>query len=62
MIYRSRGLVVQQVVSESPYRVAYSLTSYGETLKPVLEAMETWGAEAVDPVAARSEAVLRVPR
>lgn len=59
---RSRGLVARQVVSESPYRVAYSLTPSGETLEPVLEAMEAWGSEAVDPVATRSEAVVRVPR
>lgn len=59
---RERGLVERAVVSEAPYRVHYSLTPFGETLEPVLTAMEAWGTDEVDPVPSRGEAVLRVPR
>lgn len=59
---RRQGLVEREVVSETPYRVQYSLTPFGETLEPVLVAMEAWGTDAVEPVSARGEAVLRVPR
>ncbi len=38
------GLIKRKVYPEVPPKVEYSLTSYGKTLKPVLEAMNTWGA------------------
>lgn len=37
------GVVHRQVYAEVPPRVEYSLTPYGKTLRPVLEAMCKWG-------------------
>lgn len=37
------GLIERQVFSESPPRVEYSLTAYGETLRPITELMCDWG-------------------
>jgi len=38
-------LVARKVVSEKPFRVQYSLTGYGESLKPVIYAMRDWGQQ-----------------
>ncbi|MBD2258000.1 winged helix-turn-helix transcriptional regulator [Pseudanabaena sp. FACHB-2040] len=37
------GLVHRQAYRESPPRVEYSLTAYGETLRPITELMCDWG-------------------
>ncbi|WP_321939657.1 helix-turn-helix domain-containing protein [Paraburkholderia sp. J8-2] len=37
------GIVTRKVFAEVPPRVEYSLTEFGKTLAPVLEAMEQWG-------------------
>jgi len=37
------GLVSRKVYAEVPPRVDYSLTELGQTLKPVLDAMNHWG-------------------
>ena len=37
------GLVQRDVFPEVPLRVEYSLTSFGESLIPVLEAIALWG-------------------
>lgn len=59
---QDQGLVERAVVSEVPYRVQYALTPFGESVEPVLTAMEVWGTDAVDPVSSRAEAVLQVPQ
>ncbi len=41
----SSGLVTRKVYAEVPPRVEYSLTELGTSLKPVLNALEVWGAE-----------------
>ena len=37
------GIVRRQVYAEVPPRVEYSLSTYGQTLQPVLDALYTWG-------------------
>ena len=38
------GIVLRQVYAEVPPRVEYSLSPYGQTLQPVLDALYAWGA------------------
>lgn len=58
---RGRGLVVREVVSESPRRVRYSLTPAGETLQPVLRAMDRWGEEVVERAETPDQGDVTVP-
>ena len=37
------GIVVRTMYAEVPLRVEYSLSKTGESLRPVLKSMETWG-------------------
>ncbi len=37
------GLVQRVVFAEVPLRVEYSLTEFGQTLKPVVDAIAKWG-------------------
>ncbi len=41
----SKGLVSRKVYPEVPPRVEYSMTKFGATLSPVLNAMAAWGDE-----------------
>jgi DNA-binding HxlR family transcriptional regulator len=41
----AEGVVHREAYAEVPPRVEYSLTDFGETLRPVLESMCEWGAE-----------------
>jgi len=44
-----KGLVDREIVSEKPFRVAYSLTERGTSLEPVIDAMRDWGQEHLVP-------------
>ena len=39
------GIVTRTVFPEGPPRVEYALSELGETLKPVIQSMETWGQD-----------------
>ena len=41
----SDGIVIRTVYAEVPPRVEYSLSELGETLRPILDAMQVWGTE-----------------
>ena len=38
------GIVVRTVFPDVPPRVEYSLSELGESMRPILKSMETWGA------------------
>lgn len=40
-----RGMVERVVYSEHPLRAEYHLTQFGQTLRPVIEAIFRWGIE-----------------
>ena len=37
------GIIVRTVYAEVPPRVEYSLSELGETMRPILDAMQEWG-------------------
>ncbi|MDE6591085.1 MAG: helix-turn-helix transcriptional regulator, partial [Oscillospiraceae bacterium] len=39
------GIVKRTVYAEVPPRVEYALSGLGETLRPILDAMEAWGMD-----------------
>ena len=41
----AKGLVNRKVYAEVPLRVEYSLTELGQSLEPVLVAMQNWGED-----------------
>ena len=38
------GIVDREVFAEVPQRVVYSLSELGNTLRPILDAMQEWGS------------------
>ncbi|KKD35566.1 MAG: helix-turn-helix domain-containing protein [Limnoraphis robusta] len=49
------GLVYRKVYPEIPPKVEYSLTSTGESLKPLIEKMHEWGIEKSEVRSQKSE-------
>jgi len=45
-----KQVVDRTIVSEKPVRVEYALTELGESLEPVVTALEDWGEEHLQPV------------
>ena len=39
------GIITRTVYPEVPPRVEYSLSELGESMRPIIKAMEQWGAE-----------------
>lgn len=39
----SDGIVIRTVFAEVPPRVEYSLSKLGESMRPIINTMETWG-------------------
>ncbi len=37
------GIIIRKAYAEVPPRVEYSLSELGETMRPILDAMEAWG-------------------
>lgn len=44
------GLILRTVYPEAPPRVEYSLSSLGESLKPILDSMADWGNAYKDTI------------
>ena len=47
------GIIDRTVYAEVPPRVEYSLNELGETLRPILDAMEVWGKHYQNRVTGR---------
>ncbi len=41
----SDGIVIRTVYAEVPPRVEYSLSELGESMRPIISAMEAWGLD-----------------
>lgn len=39
------GIITRTVYAEVPPRVEYSLSELGESMRPIMKAMEIWGIE-----------------
>lgn len=50
-----KGLVERAVVSEEPFRVEYSLTEQGASLRPVVRAMDEWGTSYLGGASGNAE-------
>src|SRR5882724_10729396 len=44
-ILEKQGIIVRTIYPEVPPRVEYSLTSLGQTLNPIIEALRDWGTQ-----------------
>jgi len=51
---QTHELVDREVVNEQPFRVQYSLTERGASLKPVITEMAEWGQEHLRPAPSES--------
>lgn len=49
-ILEDQGIVKRTIYPEVPPRVEYALTAYGETLRPVIDALRVWGEQIPEPL------------
>ena len=50
------GLLSRQVFAEVPPRVEYTLTPRGESMRPIIDALRTWGQEHLEELAQEAAA------
>lgn len=48
------GIIHREVIPEKPPKTIYSLTSFGRSIRPVLDAMCQWGASYMDTLDSRT--------
>lgn len=53
-----KRLVERHVVSDRPVKVEYELTDYGESLRPVIDQMVSWGEEYLRDADSPEESVV----
>ena len=53
------GIVARKSFNEMPLRVEYSLTKYGQTLRPLLRALCDWGSRHEARIARNGETLVR---
>lgn len=53
-----KRIVSRTIVSEKPVRVEYALTDLGQSLEPVVHALQNWGEEHLDPVEEEAASVV----
>ncbi len=41
------GIIVREIFAEVPPRVEYSLTELGDSLRPIIDAMQSWGMDYI---------------
>jgi DNA-binding HxlR family transcriptional regulator len=44
------GVISRKTLTEAPLKVEYAFTSYGETLKPVIEVLCAWGQQHLERI------------
>ena len=50
-----KGLVDRTIVNEQPVEVEYELTERGQTLEPVIRALQEWGSTYLTPAQSEAE-------
>lgn len=43
-----KGIVIREVIPETPVIIEYSLTAKGYAMKPILDAIETWSQQWIE--------------
>ncbi|QQE78323.1 helix-turn-helix domain-containing protein [Alicyclobacillus sp. SO9] len=49
-VMEADGLIQRTVYAQVPPKVEYTLTSYGRSLKPILDSMHEWGENRAEPI------------
>jgi DNA-binding HxlR family transcriptional regulator len=53
------GIVARKVYPEVPPKVEYSLTAFGNTLKPLLHQLQRWGSDSIDTIVRNRSALAK---
>lgn len=56
------GIITRTVYPEAPLRVEYALSELGESIRPIIDALETWGVHYKDTVGRSNERTTRDAR